>query len=91
MFYAGFTLVVSFIIDLLTQSFKPDLDKDLEILALRHQLRMLQRQLNSKPRGSRLEKLLLAVLAAKLKSMFKRQRDRLNQSLLLFKPETVLK
>lgn len=89
MFDAGLTLVVSFIIDLLTLSFKPDMDKDLEILALRHQLRILQRQLNLKPRGSRLEKLLLAVLAAKLKSMFKRQRDRLNQSLLLFKPETV--
>ena len=91
MFYAALTLVASFIIDLLTLSSKSSLDKDLEILALRHQLRLLQRQLKSKPRASRVEKLLLAVLAVKLKSMFKRQMYRLDQCLLLFKPNTVLK
>ena len=91
MLYAAFTLVASLIIDLLTLSSNSALNKDLELLALRHQFRMLQRQLKSKPRASRREKLLLAVLAVKLKSIFKRQRYRLDQCLLLFKPNTVLK
>ncbi|MBK8021902.1 MAG: helix-turn-helix domain-containing protein [Chloroflexi bacterium] len=91
MFYALLTRFISFIVDLLTIYSKSDLDKDLEILALRHQLRLLQRHQQSKLPCSRFEKLLLAVLAVKLKTILERGSNRLDQCLLLFKPETVLK
>ena len=88
MFYSWLTLLVAFLVDLLSVQSKTDLDKDLEILALPHQLRLLQRQQKSKPRCSRFEKLLLA---AKLKTLFEHGSNRLDHCLLVFKPETVLK
>ena len=91
MVYAALTLVASLTVDLLTLSSKPSLDKDLKILALRHQLRMLQRQLNSNPRYSPLEKLLLAIDVTKLKSLVQRQNQRLERCLVLVKPDTELK
>jgi len=72
-------------------TFKADGDKDLEILVLRHQLRILQRKVDKAPRLSQAEKLLLAVLADKFKTGVKGVRSRLNEGLLLFKPETLLK
>ena len=57
-----------------------------EVILLRQQLRILERKQRRPPRISRLEKLTLAVLAARLKG-----RERLNDVMLLFKPETVLK
>src|SRR5437764_420895 len=69
---------------------RTDRDKDLEILLLRHQLRVLQRERPRPPRLSRWEKLALAVLAAKLAHLATGPRARLDQVLLLVKPETVL-
>ena len=63
-------------------------DKDIEILLLRQQLRILQRKHPQPPRISRWEKLTLVVLAGKLTN---RARARLGQVVLLFKPDTVLK
>jgi putative transposase len=83
--------LIGFAVDLLTATRRPDRDKDLEILLLRHQLRVLQRE---RPRPmclSRWEKLTLAVLTAKLTHLTAGPRARLDQVLLLFKPETVLK
>jgi hypothetical protein len=45
---------------------RSDRHKDLEILLLRQQLRIMQRHQSQKPKLSRWEKLTLAVLAAKL-------------------------
>ena len=70
---------------------KNTVDKDLEILALRHQVRLLQRHRKSKPRCACFEKLLLAVLAVKLKARLEHGSKRLDQYLLLFKLQTVLK
>src|SRR5262249_33638804 len=56
-----------------------------EVILLRQQLRILERKQRRPPRVSRWEKLTLAVLAARLKG-----RGRLNEVMLLFKPETVL-
>ena len=89
MFYSWLTLLVAFLVDLLSVQSKTSLAKDLEILALPHQLRLLQRQQKSKPRCSRFEKLLLAV--AKLKTLLEHGSNRLDHCLLVFKPETVLK
>lgn len=71
MLYSLLTVLMSFFIDLLTLSFKSSLDKNLEILALRHQLRLLQRRQTSRLHCTRFEKLVLAVLAFKLKPRLK--------------------
>ncbi|MCP4164591.1 MAG: transposase [Chloroflexi bacterium] len=65
-------------------------DKDLEIVALRQQVRILERKLGSKSRISRPEKMFLAALADKLRNGVG-GKARLNSSLLMFKPDTVLK
>ncbi len=84
--------VVSFIIDLLVVAARrPNRDADLKILMLRHQVRLLQRRQPRPPRPSRWEKLTLAVLAAKLAQRSTGPGCRLDQLVLLFNPETVLK
>ncbi len=83
--------LVGFLVDLLTATRRTDRDKDVEILVLRHQLRLLQRERPQPPRLTRWEKLTLAVLTAKLAHSTAGPRARLDQLLLLFKPETVLK
>jgi putative transposase len=91
MFYASLACPVAAVLDLLTLRTKTTQDKDLEILVLRQQLRLLQRQTRGKPRASRLEKLLLAVLIVKLKALLHRGSQQLDPCLLVFKPDTVLK
>ncbi len=83
--------LVGFVVDLLTATRRTDRDKDLEILLLRHQLQVLQRQRPQPLRLTRWEKLTLAVLTAKLARITTGPRTALDQVLLLFKPETVLK
>ncbi len=63
---------------------------DRQILLLRQQLRILQRQPPATPRISRWEKLALAVLARKLTQMGSAAKGGLDQVLLLFRPATVL-
>src|SRR5919199_6735710 len=83
--------LLGFLVDLLTPPRGTDRDKDLEILLLRHQLRLLQRERPRPPRLSRWEKVTRAVLTAKLAHLTAGPRGRLDQVLLLFKAETVLK
>ncbi len=83
--------LVLFLVGLVTVTRRTDRDKDMEILLLRHQLRLWQRERSRSPRLSRWEKLTLAVLTAKLTHLTAGPRARLDQVLLLFKPETVLK
>jgi putative transposase len=68
-----------------------DQEKDLEILLLRQQVRLLQRTRTRPPRLSWWEKVPLAMLASKLVHGVSNSRARLSQSLLLFTPETVLR
>ena len=56
--------LIDVVVDLVTVTRSPERDKDLEILLLRHQLRLLQRQRPQPPRLRRWEKLTLAVGAA---------------------------
>jgi hypothetical protein len=60
-------------------------------MILRHQLWILQRNVDGTPRYSRLGKLILAALAIVFKVRVKGLRSNLDEALLLFKPETILK
>ncbi len=70
--------LVGFLVDLLTAARRPDDEKDLQILVLQHQLRLLQRERPQPPRLTRWEKLTLAVLTAKLASSTTGPRAALN-------------
>lgn len=83
--------VFRLLLDLLTSKGLSDAQKDIEILLLRHQLRILQRKLSRSPRVSAWEKGILAVLAAQFKSLTKDTGLRLDEALMLFTPDTVLR
>jgi hypothetical protein len=83
--------LVAFLVDLVVGARRGERDKDLQILVLRHQLRLAQRQRPRPPRLTRGEQLTLAVLAAALARLTTGPRRQLDQYLLLFKPDTILK
>lgn len=66
-------------------------EKDLEILILRHQLDILERKQTRPIRPSKAEKLTLAVLTDRLKTMSNRSASQLRDVVRIFQPETVLK
>ena len=70
---------ISLLLDLIMVVGRSDHDKDVEIMLLRQQLRMLQRKQTRPPRISRWEKLALLVLAGKLTTMSNRARGKLGQ------------
>ena len=69
----------------------PTHEKDIDILLLRQQLAIADRQRSSRAKFSPSEKLTLAVLTVKLKSVIRRTARQLSNSLRLVKPETILK
>src|SRR5215216_1920783 len=75
-------IVCSFFLDLLHVLTRTDHDKDLELLLLRQQLRLYERQAKQ-PRPSRWEKVALASLAARLPD--------LSRVVLIFTPATLLR
>jgi len=89
--FTVFAHLFSTLLDLLGLLARSEHEKDLEILLLRQQLRVLQRKQACPPRLSWWDKLPLALLAAKLVQSAKHSRARLSHSLLLFTPETVLR
>src|SRR3954471_3503868 len=91
MFWFILAHFVAFVVDLLAARRADNRDKDVQILVLRHQVRLLQRQQARPPRLTRGEKLTLAVLAAALARLTTGPRHQLDQYLLLFKPDTILK
>jgi transposase InsO family protein len=66
-------------------------EKDLEILILRKQLMIVEHQLEKPVRLSRVERLTLAVISAKLKTVFGRSLKQLREVIRLVQPETVFK
>jgi len=90
-FWFVFAHFVAFFVDLAFGTRRGDREKDLQILALRQQVRILQRRRPRPPRLTRGEKLTLAVLAAALARLTTGPRRQLDQYLLLFKPDTILK
>jgi hypothetical protein len=69
----------------------PSHEKDLQILLLRRQVRILQRAVRRPPRISRSEKVCLAVLTKRLKRVSNSTYEQLGGVLLIFRPETVLR
>jgi hypothetical protein len=67
MLWAFVTQMITVVLDLLTLSFAADKSKDLELLVLRQQIRILERRLGKRVRPSRVEKMLLAVTALRMK------------------------
>jgi putative transposase len=90
MLYHVLAQLVSLLFDLFTTRCSSEQQKDLEILLLHQQLRILQRHHPTTPHISRWEKLGLAILAAKFTGLGRGAKTKLNQVLLLFKPDTVL-
>ncbi len=91
MIYLLIAQLLSLLLDLFVTSQHSEHHKDIQILLLRHQLRIMQRQHPQKPDVSRLDKLTLAVLATKLTHPARGAKAKLDGVLLLFKPDTVLK
>jgi len=81
----------SLLLDLIWMGHRGEHDKDVEIVLLRQQLRILQRKQSQPLRISRWEKLTLVILAGKMTTMTTRARGRLSEVVLLFKPDTLLK
>jgi len=82
------TVVVELMVDLLVVRWQTA-DKDLEILLLRQQLRVLERKLGQRTRPTRVEKCVLAVVLVRLKHTTGQSRAQLAK-LLIFSPQTVL-
>lgn len=74
-----------------TTKLRSEQHKDLEVLLLRQQLRILQRRNPKTLHLSRWGKLGLAILAARFMSFRHDTKTKLNDVLLLFQPYTVLK
>lgn len=91
MIYLLIAQLLSLLLDLFTTSRRSEHQKDLQILLLRHQLRILQRQHPQKPNVPRSDKLALTVIAAKLVGPARGAKAKLEEVLLLFKPDTVLR
>src|SRR4051812_44569960 len=79
------------LLDLLATRRLSDRQKHLEILLLRHQLRIVQRRLSQSPRASHWEKGILAALAVQFRRYCEGTGRRLDEALLLFKPDTILR
>jgi hypothetical protein len=83
--------LLSWLVDLATLRVQSDRDKELEILLLRRPLTILQRSQPRLPRLTCWEKLGLAVLGGKLRSLPTAARSRVRASLRLVRPATVLR
>jgi uncharacterized membrane protein len=83
--------VVTVVLDVLSLRYTQDTDKDLELLVLRQQIRILERRVGKPVRASRVEKLMLVVVALQFKQRAQAGRKRFLQTVLIFKPASVLK
>jgi putative transposase len=83
--------LISLALDLCAINHRSERHKDLQILLLRQQLHILQRQHPTSPRVSPWEKFTLAVLAHKLVHLRQGAKGKLDQVVLLFQPATLLK
>src|SRR5258708_40340361 len=82
---------VTLILDLLTLRYSANTDKAVEVLVLGQQIRILERRVGRSVGPSRVEKVLLALTAVRIRERTQEGRKRLNDTILLFKPATVLK
>jgi transposase len=90
MLYCLLTYALTLFLDLFATLGIANSDKDLEIILLRQQLRILQRKVNARPRLPRPEKLILATLTARFRRMIAGANRRMHGAMLIFQPETVI-
>jgi putative transposase len=90
MLFWGLAVFFSWILDLFALFRLSDSDKDLELLILRQQIAILERNVD-RPRLSKIEKLTLAVLVHKFKVRTGITCRRLAESVFIFRPETILR
>ena len=90
MFWFTLMHIFSTLIDWLQIGCLSEQEKDLEILLLRQQLALVERKLNKPLRVSRIERLTLAVVTIKLKSVTNRTIGQLSDTLRVFKTDTVI-
>jgi len=91
MVWAVVRQVFSTLLELIQIGRLSDQEKELEILVLRQQLAMIERQLDKPVRLSRAERLTLAVIGAKLKAVSGRSVKQLREVIRIVQPETVLR
>jgi putative transposase len=91
MIFAVLHGLIAFALDVLATVGVAADEKDLEIVLLRQQLRILERKSQGKKRLAPPERLMLVVLADKLRGKGHAVHDRLRACLVLVQPETVLK
>jgi transposase len=81
--------VISTLVEWVRLGRKSESEKDLEILLLRRQLAIYERQPNRSPRLARGEKLTLVVLATKLKAKTGRTMETMGEAIRIVKPATL--
>ncbi|MBN1201898.1 MAG: helix-turn-helix domain-containing protein [Anaerolineae bacterium] len=90
MFFQVVMFVWQFVLDLVAVLGMTDNEKDLEIMLLRQQLRIVERKQARGPQIPRWQKVPIAALAVRLKDKANNAREALAASVRLFKPETVI-
>jgi putative transposase len=89
--YAIVTYVLACLVDLLTAKWMSEDEKDIEIALLRQQLRIVERRQERGPHIPRCQKVPLAVLTDRLKERSQQAKEKLEATILLFRPATVMK
>ena len=91
MFFWSLMHILTIFLDIIAVLGVTNGDKNLEIIILRQQVRILQRKVKSPPRIYDPERIILATLADKFSHSTKDARHHLYQVMLIFKPDTVLR
>jgi putative transposase len=90
MFFRVMLFVWQFVLDLVAVLRMTDDEKDLEIMLLRQQLRIVERKQVRGPQIPRWQKVPLAALAVRVKDKASNAREVLAESVRLFKPDTLV-
>jgi transposase InsO family protein len=91
MVYWSLIHILTFFLDIFTTLSVTNRNKDLEIIILRQQVRILQRKVKSPPRISDPERIILAILNDRVSQSTKDARQGLHQVMLIFKPDTLIR
>jgi putative transposase len=90
MFFRVMLFGWQFLLDLIAVLRMSDDEKDLEIMLLRQQLRIVERKQERGPQLPRWQKVPLAALAVRMKDKASTAREALAESVRLFKPDTLI-
>jgi hypothetical protein len=90
MFFRVMMFVWQFVLDLIAVMHMTDDEKDIEIMLLRQQLRIVERKQARGPQIPRWQKVPLAALAVRMKNKATNAREALAESVRLFKPDTLI-